>query len=112
MREHVIKEITGLWYAILVQFHAIERRDVVKNCLATMRPYISWIDIGLVVNDKFIPLFVQYLSVESYREHVLDCYHEIIAKGMDANVKLTLIEQLRITELIESLFGIVSVTCQ
>ena len=54
--------------------------------------FISWIDINLIANDKFVPVIIRFMSAPLLRESACDCIHEIISKGMDPVAKTKLIE--------------------
>ncbi|GAM18310.1 hypothetical protein SAMD00019534_014850, partial [Acytostelium subglobosum LB1] len=99
MREGAINDIVKLWYEILVHYHQSNPQLSVM-ALQNIKLYISWIDIGLVVNDQFITLFYKLLNVVSQREEVSDCFKEIIYKGMDANIKLSLVQKLQIKNIV------------
>ena len=62
------------------------------QCLQVIGAYISWIDISLVVNDRFVPLLLRFLTAPLLRESACDCLYEIIMKGMEPPAKVKLIE--------------------
>ena len=41
-------------YVILHEFH-VTNPSLVKECLVSMAAFINWIDVQLVLNDKFVP---------------------------------------------------------
>ena len=53
---------------------------------------MSWIDINLIANDKFVSVLLKFMSQPFLRESTCDCIHEIISKGMDPLTKTKLIE--------------------
>ena len=61
IRDQCVSQLAEAWYTILQAYHSSEPR-LVKSCLATLARYISWIDISLVVNDRFLPAFWSFLS--------------------------------------------------
>ncbi|KAK5581602.1 hypothetical protein RB653_001639 [Dictyostelium firmibasis] len=97
MRESAITKIVASWYEILVHHQS---SSLINMTLQNIKTYVGWIDISLIVNDKFIPLFCKYLGVRVVRDEVCDCFKEIINKGMDPFAKLTLIQQLEIKNII------------
>lgn len=66
--------------------------DLVCLCLEVIGSYIAWIDIGLIANDRFVQVFINFLSKPELREATCDCIHQIIAKGMDPVAKIKLVE--------------------
>ena len=53
---------------------------------------MSWIDINLIANDRFVAVLLRFMSLPLLRESTADCIHEIISKGMDPVAKTKLIE--------------------
>ncbi|KAM9992084.1 hypothetical protein ACTFIZ_012749 [Dictyostelium cf. discoideum] len=98
MRENAITKIVASWYEILVHH---QTPSLINMTLQNIKTYVGWIDISLIVNEKFIPLFCKYLGVRVVRDEVCDCFKEIINKGMDPFAKLTLIQQLEIKNIIK-----------
>ena len=70
-------------------------------CLDVVGKYISWIDIGLIANDKFVPVIIRFMSMPLLRESACDCIHEIISKGMDPVAKTKLVESF--TDVLENI---------
>jgi exportin-T len=68
--------------------------ELVNQCLEVIGAYVSWIDIALVANDRFIELLLSLLHKIESRESAADCLHDIISKGMEPLDKLQLIETL------------------
>jgi exportin-T len=101
MREKAIKEVVEVWYAILVTYQDTNS-EIVKRCLGNIRAYIGWIDISLIVNEKFIPLFLKFLNTPN-RDAVVECFYAIVDKGMDPSHKITLLKQLQICSLMETI---------
>ena len=62
------------------------------QCLQVIGAYVSWIDITLIANDKFVSTLLRFMSNPLLRESACDCIHEIILKGMDPLAKTKLIE--------------------
>ena len=61
-------------------------------CLQVVGAYISWIDIGLIANDRFVSVLLRFMTQPLIRETACDCIYEIISKGMDPMAKIKLIE--------------------
>ncbi|TMW56984.1 hypothetical protein Poli38472_002909 [Pythium oligandrum] len=74
------------------------------NALQTLKRYISWVDIGLIVNDRFVPLLFKILRESaSLRCPAANCIFEIIDKGMSSEKRLALITQLKLLEILPTL---------
>ncbi|KAK4305518.1 hypothetical protein Pmani_022598 [Petrolisthes manimaculis] len=91
MREHGVVELTNSWYDILVKYEK-SHPELVCHCHDVIGAYISWIDISLIANDRFVCKLVDHLKEPLLREAAADCIHEIITKGMDPVTKTQLIE--------------------
>lgn len=63
--------------------------------------YVSWIDITLVANERFVPVLLHFLTLSLLRESACDCIYEILSKGMEPVAK---------TELVESFFSVLDNT--
>ena len=61
-------------------------------CLDVIGLYVSWIDIGLIANDRFVSVLLRFMSAPLLRESACDCIHDIVSKGMDPAAKVKLIE--------------------
>ncbi|KAG8189139.1 hypothetical protein JTE90_018433 [Oedothorax gibbosus] len=91
IRETCVTKLVDSWHHILVTYQTI-KHDVVCLCLDVIGSYIAWIDIGLIANDRFVQVFVTFLSVPTLRESTCDCISQIISKGMDPVAKVKLVE--------------------
>lgn len=93
MREQCVPDLVESFLQIMLKFHELNCPLV---CLAmeVVGAYVSWIDIMLIANDRFINLLLMYLSNPDLRESSTECLHEIIGKGMEPVAKTKLIEAL------------------
>ena len=66
--------------------------EITCLCLDVVGKYVSWIDISLIANDRFVAQLLCFLSMSLLRESTCDCIHEIVSKGMDPVAKTTLVE--------------------
>eukprot|EP01132_Coremiostelium_polycephalum_P004280 gene4280-5354_t len=98
MRDGSMTDIVESWYKILMYYQS--NPTLINMTLQNIKYYVGWIDINLIVNDKFIPMFCGFLSSRQLREEVCDCFKEIINKGMESEKKLSLIQQLQIKNII------------
>lgn len=74
------------------------------SALETLKRYISWVDIALIVNDHILPLLFKMLrESETLRCPAANCLFEIIDKGMTPHKKLVMLQQIQVLELLASL---------
>lgn len=74
------------------------------SALETLKRYISWVDITLIVNDRILPLLFKMLrESETLRCPAANCLFEIIDKGMTPQKKLAMLQQIQVLELLASL---------
>ena len=52
MRETCMTDLAGIWYN-LVATYSKSNPELAEAVLTTVKRYVSWIDIGLVANDRF-----------------------------------------------------------
>ncbi len=91
-----MRTLVEVWYNILVTFRNAAP-GLAKMCLANLKAYIGnifysfvlldmlplilliagWIDVQLIVNDRFIPLFFELLSVENLKYEACECLYEV-----------------------------------
>ncbi|KAM3927543.1 exportin-T [Leptodactylus fuscus] len=93
MREQCIPNLVESWYQIL-QTYQHTNSEVTCQCLEVIGAYVSWIDLTLIANDRFINMLLGHMSVEVLREEACDCLYEIVNKGMDPVDKTKLVESL------------------
>lgn len=92
-------------YSVLVNCDASAVMcELSYSALETLKRYIAWVDIALVVNDRILPLLFKMLRESaSLRCPAANCLFEIIDKGMAPEKKLALLQQLQIIEMLPSL---------
>ncbi|XP_072002720.1 exportin-T [Engystomops pustulosus] len=93
MREQCIPNLVESWYQIL-QTSQHTNSELTCQCLEVIGAYVSWIDLTLIANDRFINMLLGHMSVEVLREEACDCLYEIVNKGMDPVDKTKLVESL------------------
>ncbi|TRY89699.1 hypothetical protein DNTS_025197, partial [Danionella cerebrum] len=93
MREQCIPALVESWFQIL-QAYQHTHSELTCQCLEVMGAYVSWIDLNLIANDRFVNLLLSHMSMEELREAACDCLFEIINKGMDPVDKTKLVESL------------------
>ncbi|KAK4784101.1 hypothetical protein SAY86_018469 [Trapa natans] len=99
MRQQCVSQIVRAWYDT-VTLHRDTEPELCSLVLDTMSRYISWIDIGLVANDAFVPLLFDLILLEGLsaqlRCSAAACISAIVLKRMDPQAKLSLLESLQI----------------
>ncbi|XP_029471557.1 exportin-T isoform X2 [Rhinatrema bivittatum] len=93
MREQCIPSLVESWYQIL-QTYQHTNSEVTCQCLEVIGAYVSWIDLTLIANERFINMLLGHLSIEVLREEACDCLFEMVNKGMDPIDKTKLVESL------------------
>jgi len=90
LREQCIADVASSWYVIMHEFH-VSNPALVKECLQSMAPYISWVDVQLVVNEQFVTAFYSLLAKDGFVQEVSACLTEVVLKKMDPGPKAELI---------------------
>ncbi|XP_061618613.1 exportin-T isoform X4 [Phyllopteryx taeniolatus] len=93
MREQCIPSLVESWFQILHTYQ-LSHPELTCQCLEVVGAYVSWIDLGLIANERFVELLLGHMSVEELREEACDCLLEIVNKGMDPVDKTRLVESL------------------
>lgn len=52
VRDTCLTDLAGIWYN-LVATYSESNPDLAEAVLAAVKRYVSWIDIGLVANDRY-----------------------------------------------------------
>ncbi|KAG1677608.1 hypothetical protein FOA52_010389 [Chlamydomonas sp. UWO 241] len=100
MREHSISEVAEAWFKLL-EAYSNKSPELSVQVLQTMQRYVSWIDISLIANPKFMPLLMSLLGARhlGLRAAAADCLTEVVSKRMDAGPKLQLVHSMGIVPL-------------
>lgn len=102
MREQCVAQIVRTWFEIVSMYRNSDQ-ELCTSALESMRRYISWIDIRLIVNDAFIPLLFELILVsglsDQLRGAAVRCLLAVVSKRMDAQPKLSLLQNLQISRL-------------
>ncbi|XP_057978203.1 exportin-T [Malania oleifera] len=106
MRHQCVAQIVRAWYDIVSMYRNSDP-ELCASVLDTMRRYISWIDIGLIVNDALMPLLFELILVDGSSEQLrgaaAGCVLAAVSKRMDPQNKLRLLQSLQISRV----FGLV-----
>ncbi|XP_026431323.1 exportin-T-like [Papaver somniferum] len=108
MRQQCIAQIVRAWYEILNMYKNSDA-ELCTTVLDCMRRYISWIDIGLIANDAFVPLLFEFILIEGLPEQLrgagAGCVLAIVSKRMEAASKLSLLRSLQINRVLGLVAG-------
>ncbi len=74
--------------------YSSKNAEITCQILEVIGAYISWIEINLIVNNRFVEFFSYALGQVDLRETTCTCLEEIINKGMEPDPKLKLIDYL------------------
>ncbi len=79
MRERALADIADAWCRLLAAYSG-PAPDAAAAVLETVQRYVHWIDIGLVANDRFVPLLFNALNAqhEGLRGAAADVLTEIV----------------------------------
>ncbi|OIW17531.1 hypothetical protein TanjilG_22643 [Lupinus angustifolius] len=102
IRQQCVSQMVRAWYDILSMYRNNDE-EICTSVLDSMRRYISWIDIGLIVNDAFIPLLFDLVLAgslsDSLRGAAVRCLLAVVSKRMEVHSKLSLLQNLQISRL-------------
>lgn len=103
MRQQCVSQIVRAWYDIVSMYRNSDP-ELCTSVLDSMRRYISWIDIGLIVNDAFIPLLFDLILVgplsDQLRGAAVRCLLAVVSKRMEPQSKLSLLQSLQISRVL------------
>ncbi|XP_057736307.1 exportin-T [Arachis stenosperma] len=102
MREQCVGQIVRAWYEIVSMYRNVDE-EVCVGVLESMRRFISWIDIGLVVNDAFGALLFDLVLAagvgDRLRSAAIKCLTAVVSKRIEPRSKLALLQSLQISRL-------------
>ncbi|KAJ1771113.1 pre-tRNA nuclear export protein [Coemansia sp. RSA 1813] len=102
MRVEDVSRMAHAWLAILVHMSSAHP-DLAQTTLRLVGTYVSWIDIGLIVNQPFMKILFGLLKTPTLRCQACHCLAEIVGKGMRAMDKLYLLQFLDIIGVMKQL---------
>lgn len=94
MRDQCVKELVESWYYILTTNINV---TITSLCLKIVGRYIEWIDVNLIVNNRFMVAIFNYLNSEAHvkvRESACKCLAGVADKGMPPSDKMSLVASL------------------
>lgn len=109
VRERDAKMITLSWQEILVQWRTTDF-SIVEQCLASIKRWVAWTDISLIVNDSFLNILFDLVAPPQPEQAdptsvATETFIEIIGKKMSADDKLELIDILKIKVIVNELIS-------
>ncbi|KAJ2660082.1 pre-tRNA nuclear export protein [Coemansia sp. RSA 1200] len=102
MRIQDVSMMAHAWLDVLVHMSATQP-DLAGAALRLVGTYVSWIDIGLIVNQPFINILFGLLKTPALRCQACHCLAEIVGKGMRAMDKLYMLQFLDIVNVMKQL---------
>jgi len=114
VRDRDVQRIALSWQEILNQWR--DSNDTIAElCLKAVGRWVSWIDIGLVVNQQMLELLFEQLAraqkinlrngEDRIRDAAIDVFAEIIGKKMKAQDKLEMISFLNLEAIVSQLIA-------
>ena len=103
IRQRDVQKIALSWQEILARWR-LENDKIAEYCLKAIGKWVSWIDIGLVINQQMLDLLFQQLGraqtsiagQENARDAAVDVFTEITSKKMKAADKIEMISFLNL----------------
>lgn len=99
IRERDMPQLVESWKNILV---TLKEPTVLDNALKVVGAYVDWMDIGIFIQNGFIPVIYGFLNLVELRTHACLALMEIISKKMKPANKLELIDLLDFAAIFES----------
>lgn len=112
IRQRDAQKISASWQEILAKWRETNPA-MLELCLSTIGRWVSWIDIGLVVNESMIMILLQMAGQQAsssahetlVRDAAIDTFSEIVSKKMVPADKVHLIELLGLSTVIGQLIS-------
>jgi hypothetical protein len=99
MRVTCVADLTVAWRGIIVAY-ADSHPSVAALALDTVGTFVDWIDINLIANDSYVPLFYRTLSSAELRNQTAMCLVKMVEKGAPLAQRVALIGHLGLPALI------------
>ena len=98
----VLSEFRDYWCNVLAAFRT-SHTQLASSCLETVQRYIGWIDVDLILSDKFLPALVSSLEHTELRVQSLECIRELVHKGMPPLKKTQMLDRLGLIQTLRGL---------
>lgn len=106
MRESVIPYFVDLWFNILSQARSSPVPEMVTLSLDLVKTYTEWIDIDLLLGEKWVLLLYYYLNLPVYRVSACECLISLVNKKQECELKRETLVKLRVMEEIPNIIRI------
>lgn len=107
MRQQCVPQIVRAWYDIVTMYRNSDP-ELCACVLDSMKRYISWIEIGLIVNDAFVRLLFELMLLDGLLDQLrgaaAGCVLAVVSKRMEPQSKLALLQSLQMNRV----FGLVA----
>ncbi|KAF9428077.1 pre-tRNA nuclear export protein [Podila epigama] len=100
MREGDVPLLTNAWFELLNEYKD-RHAEFGQELLKIVGHYVSWIDISLIANERFISLIYSLLLTSPLRDAATVCLTDIVKKGMKPLDKLQLIGFLGLVDVLK-----------
>lgn len=102
LREGPIHSVVDALYSVAATFH-MQEPTLATLALSALQRFVCWIDIGLVVNERWLQLLFGVLASSTanvaLRGTAADCVTQVVSKRMEATQKLELVQELGVVQL-------------
>lgn len=106
IRVNDMEDLTKVWKRLLADFKSSQSslsQKILTQALQVVGGWVSWIEIGLIVEPDYINLILEFLSNDSQKATCCETLVEIISKKMKPEGKLQLLSLLNLTNVVSSL---------
>lgn len=98
MRTHSIGHVVEALRNIMVRAPESEEALALANrALHVSKFYVPWMDVSLMANDRFMPLFLEFTAVPALHDEACAVLTELVVKGMAPAAKVAHLTQLSLT---------------
>jgi exportin-T len=102
LRESSISRIFDAWMTIICQC-GDSNANLTCTTLGLVGAYISWADIGLVVNEKVLPVIFRCCAVPALMPDALKCLAAVVSKKMEYSSKISVMLQINVPAALQQL---------
>ena len=100
MRNNEIKDVLDLLFMILSN-EEILKENVIKKCIKVVSELIDWVLINSFGNIMQL-ILNKYINNLNYIDEIIQCLTAIIKKGMEPQLKIEIIQNIKINNIIEN----------
>jgi exportin-T len=102
LREASIARVFDTWLTIICQC-GDSNPNLTCVALSLIGAYISWADIGLVVNDKVLPVVFRCCTVAALMPEALKCLAAVVSKKMEYSAKIPVMLHIKVPSILQQL---------